>query len=155
MSYAKSNPLFEFDIYRSQFDNSWNFFISVFRWSFALQLSRGENISYNEYLDGNYKSFNKQMEEWTEEQEEEAWLKEFSDSVEGEEHLDDDHDYHELEGIYYSYISGRFIDVQQFNDDILFEIQYEGGTLYPPERMESDAIRENVMYRFWEKVISP
>jgi hypothetical protein len=151
MSYAKSNPLFELDIYRCQIDNSWNFFLSIFRWSFAIQLSKPESDSYDDYLGGNYSV--------TDEEEEEQWLKEFRDSVEGEEHLDDDHDYHELEGIYYIHAFNAFAEVKQFSED-LFQIEYENIpnsflSIFHRERVKAIAIEKNLEGDLWEKVISP
>lgn len=150
MSYAKSNPLFELDIYRSQIDNSWNFFLSIFRWSFAIQLSKPESDSYDDYLGGNYSV--------TDEEEEEQWLKEFRDSVEGEEHLDDDHDYHVLEGIYYSHRSNQFIEVTQFNEDPLFNLEYEVGYFngsFKNEKVRDIALKADIEDGTWEKVMSP
>lgn len=151
MSYAKSNPLFEFDIYRSQIDNSWNFFLSIFRWSFAIQLSKPQLLIYDDYLGGNYSS---QQKAASFEEEVEAWYE--KDSVEGEEH--DDHEYHELEGIYYSHRSNQFIEVTQFNEDPLFNLEYEVGYFngsFKNETVRDFALKADIQDGTWEKVMSP
>jgi hypothetical protein len=155
MSYAKSNPLFELDIYRSQIDNSWNFFLSIFRWSFAIQLSKPQLLNYYEYLDGNYSNHQQHVSAHESFKEEiEAWYE--KDSVEGEEH--DDHEYHELEGIYYSHGFQAFAEVKQFSED-LFQIEYENIpntilSIFQKERVKAIAIERNLKDDLWEKVIS-
>jgi hypothetical protein len=149
MSYAKTNPIFEFDIYKSKIDNSWNLFISVFRWSFAIQLSKPEITNYDDYLGGNYASHEEHLT--VEQLEEEKWLKEFSESVEGEEHLDDDKEYHELEGLYVNVENGNFREVE-IVDGLAF-ITYEEWGLYS-DRVVHSAVKYHIDNGEWQKVIS-
>jgi hypothetical protein len=168
MQYSEVNPVFEFDIYKSRIDKSWNLFISIFRWSFAIQFSNPEIKTYQDYLDGNYsakKEFEDKIDQFYDdpskyvEDEEETWLKQFSDSVVGEEELDDDHDYHPLEGIYYSHFFDHFVEVKQFNEDPLFTVQHEKHPLLLfadgyKEKVMAVAIERNLKDGLWEKVIS-
>jgi hypothetical protein len=149
MSYAKSNPLFELDIYQSQIDGSWNFFLSVFRWSFAIQLSKPQLLNYSDYMDGNYSSqqkissFEDEIEDWYE-----------KDSVEGEEY--DDYDYNELEGLYYSKLSDQFVYVSEFNQVPSFQILYENGFYgIKNETISAEAVMSHVIDSSWEKIASP
>ena len=171
MQYSEVNPLFEFDIYKSQIDKSWNIFISIFRWSSAIQLSKPEIKNYDDYLGGNYtdkENFEDEIEGWfdnpsnfieEDEDEEEEWIKEFSESTVGEEFLDDDRDYHPLEGIYYSHYLEHFMEVRKFNEDPLFQVEHQKGTnplfdLFQKEKVMPIAIERNIQNGIWEKVIS-
>ena len=133
MKHNKSNPLLEFDVFKSPI-TGWYLFISLFRFSFSLQLSPPEKHDLPDYLDGNYSVGN-----LTEEQDaklEEEW----------------EETSHKLEGLYYSHFLSEFLEIKFTNNE--FHVNSESGWYNGMDIVSESAIIYNLGIRGWEQVIS-